>query len=220
MVTRTIALAPELDWLADDTEESLLGTSLHQAAIVTLDTCLNHVRRRAGRPWFVGNQLKLIIPRRGERHPYQPSPDILVHANLPATDLTSLNVQVYGPPTLVIEVASPATARSHDLDTLRPEAKPAAYAQAGIREYLVFDPVGELIPEQVRAWRLGPDNAYLPWPADPATGRWHSTLGVSFSPQASRLRVHDPDGNLVPTMDELEDEIAALREALRRRDDN
>ncbi len=134
MVTRTIALGPALDWLPDDTEESLLGTSIHQAVIVILDTCLNYFRRRAGLPWFVGNQLTLIIPRQGGREPYHSSPDIIVHANLPATDLTSLNVQAYGPLALVIEIASPATAHSHDLDTLNPAAKPTAYAQAGIPE--------------------------------------------------------------------------------------
>jgi Uma2 family endonuclease len=236
MVTRMIALGPELDWLPDDTEESLVGTSIHQAVIVILDTCLNYFRRRAGLPWFVGNQLTLIIPRQGGRPAYRPSPDIIVHANLPATDLTSLNVQVYGPPALAIEVASPATAHSHDLDTLKPEAKPSAYAQAGIPEYLVFDPTGDLIPEQVRAWRMGPEGTYIPWLPEPDTGRWHSALGISFATQGFRLRVYDPDGNLIPTMDELAikmetresqmaeqleaqaREIAALRTALQQRD--
>jgi hypothetical protein len=154
---------------------------------------------------------------------------------LPATDLTSLNVRVYGPPALIIEIASPATARSHDLDTLNPRAKPSAYGQAGIPEYLVFDPIGEIIPDQVRAWRAGQDGAYVPWPPDPDTGRWHSALGISFAPQGFRLRVYDPDGRLIPTMEELEiqreeevavreerlaaqaREIAALRAALQQR---
>lgn len=239
MVTRTIALGPELDWLPDDTEESLVGTSIHQAVIVILDTCLNYFRRRAGLPWFIGNQLKLIIPRQDDREPYRPSPDIIVHANLPATELTSLSTQVYGPPALVIEVASPATARSHDLDTLNPEAKPSAYAQAGIPEYLVFDPTGEFISSQVRAWRALPNGTYAPWLPDPDSGHWHSALGISFAPQRFRLRVYYLDGNLIPTMDELElqrdafgeqvgamseqleaqaREIAALRAALRQRD--
>jgi Uma2 family endonuclease len=221
---RIIALGPELDWLKDDTKRSLLGTSIHQAVIVILDTGINSFRRRAGLPWFVGNKLKLIIPRQGGRPPYRPSPDITVHANLPSTDLTSLNVQVYGPPALVIEVASPATARKHDLDTLNPAAKPSAFAQAGIPEYLVFDPTGEFIAEQVQAWRAGPDGAYVSWLPDPDTGRWHSALGISFAAQGFRLRVYDPDGNLIPTMEELaiqqEDqarEIAALRAALQHR---
>jgi len=221
MVTRTITLGPELDWLPDDTEESLVGTSIHQAVIVILDTCLNYFRRRAGLPWFVGNQLKLIIPREGEREAYRPSPDIIVHANLPATDLTSLNVRVYGPPALAIEVASPSTAYSHDLDTVRPEAKPTAYAQAGIAEYLVFDPTGEIISAQVQAWRMGPGGVYVPWLPDTDTGRWQSALGISFAPHGLRLRVYDPDGNLIPTMDELEmqrdamgDQMSAMGEQM------
>jgi hypothetical protein len=122
-------------------------------------------------------------------------------------------------------------ARSYDLNTLNPAAKPSAYAQAGIPEYLVFDPIGDLIPDRVRAWRAGPGGAYMPWLPDPDTGRWHSALGISFAPQGFRLRVYDPAGNLIPTMDELEiqmeereerlvaqaREIAALRAALQQR---
>jgi hypothetical protein len=83
-------------------------------------------------------------------------------------------------------------------------------------EYLVFDPIGDFIPDQVLARRLGPDGPYESWLPDPATGRWHSALGVSFAPQGLLLRVYDPDGSLIPTMDELENEIVALQAELRR----
>ncbi len=84
----------------------------------------------------------------------------------------------------------------------------------------------------------GGSGNYIPWLPDPDMGRWQSALGVSFAPQGFRLRVFDPDGNLIPTMDELEirmeaqeirmeaqleaqaREIAALRAALRQRDGN
>ena len=219
MVTHHIALGPELDWLPDDTEESLLGTTVHQGTIVLLDNSLNLHKRRAGLPWLIGNQLRLIIPRREGRAAYQPSPDILIHATLGDAQLSSLSVAQYGPPALAIEVTSPATARAHDLDTISQRAKPQAYEECGIPEYLVFDPIGDFIPAQIRAWRIGPEGRYEDWPPDPITGRWHSALGISFAPQGFRLRVYDSDGNLIPTMDELDiqaQEIVTLRAELRR----
>lgn len=241
MVTYQLALGPELDWLVDDTEEALLGTSAHQYTIVNLHNDLITFRDEAELPWFIGNQLKLIIPRQGGRASYYPSPDIVVHPTLGDVDLSSLAFSRYGPVGLVIEVASPATAYQHDLDTVDPEAKPLAYAQGGIPEYMVYDPTGNIIPERVRAWR-----GEAPWQPDATTGRWHSTLGVSFAPEerGALLRLYRPDGTLVPTraeaqaivraqtqrldalvqqlgtqdrrLDEQARELAALREELRR----
>jgi Uma2 family endonuclease len=218
VVTYQLALGPELDWLVDDTEEALLGTSVHQYTIVNLYSDLSRLKRRAGLPWFIGNQLKLIIRRRDGHPPYYPSPDILIHPTLGDAELSSLSLARHGPPVLIIEVASPGTAYQHDLEAVDPEGKPRAYAQAGIPEYLVFDPTGNIIPERVRAWRGGPEG-YGEWLPDPETGRWHSALGISFAPQGALLRVYDADGGLIPTQQELDavlDELASLRAELRR----
>jgi Uma2 family endonuclease len=222
MVTHQLVLSSELDWLLDDTEEALLGTSVHQYTIVNLYSDLSRLKRRAGLPWFIGNQLKLIIRRRGDLPPYHPSPDILIHPTLGDAELTSLSIGKHGPPVVIIEVASPGTAYQHDLDAVDPQGKPLAYAQAGIPEYLVFDPTGNIIPERIRAWRGGPEG-YGEWLPDPATGRWHSALGISFAPQGVLLRVYDTDGNLIPTQQELDtildtqtSELEALRTEVRR----
>ncbi len=206
------ALSPALDWLPDDTEEEILGASTHQGGIVGMDTSLNLYRTEADLPWFVGNQLKLIIPRQSGGT-YQPSPDILVHPTLGQRELTSFAVAEYGPPALIIEFASPGTAWEHDLNTLRPEAKPRAYAECGVAEYLVCDPLGITLPARVRAWRHGPAGSYEPWLPAP-DGRWHSQpLGISFAPepQGMLLRVYTPDGRLVPTSDELAKELRTER---------
>ena len=232
MVTYQLFLGPELDWLLDDTEEALLGTSVHQYTITNLYGDLTSYRDDAGLPWFIGNQLKLIIPRRDGRPPYYPSPDIVIHATLGDIELSSLSFARYGPAALAIEIASPATAYGHDLDTVDPEAKPLAYAQGGIPEYLAFDPTGKIIAEIIRAWRMGRgthgsgSGVYVPWLPDPATGRWHSALGSSFAPQGILLRVYAPDGTLILTRAELAaalraqaQEVEALRAELRRRND-
>ena len=213
MVTYQLGLGPELDWLIDDTEEALLGTSTHQYTIVNLHNDAVSYREVAGLPWFVGNQLKLIIPRQGGRPPYYPSPDVMIHPTLGDVALSSLSVARHGPPALVIEVASPGTAYEHDLDTVDPEAKPLAYAQGGIPEYLVFDPTGNIIPERVRAWR-GDQRGYEPWLPDPTTGRWHSALGISFMPQSVLLRIYAPDGTIVPTRGEAQALLRARTQQL------
>lgn len=91
MVSARFALSPDLDWLPDDTEESLLGTTVHQGVIVIIDTGLNLYKRRAGLSWLIGNQLMLIIPRRDGRS-YYPSPDILSHPTLGGAQ-----VRIYDP---------------------------------------------------------------------------------------------------------------------------
>jgi Uma2 family endonuclease len=222
MVTRTIALGPEFDLFRDDDEETLVGSSSHQGAIVALYEGLSNCGRKRGLPWFVGNQLTVLIPREGRKPPLQPSPDILVHPTLAAEHRSSLDVVKDGPPALVIEVVSPATALDRDLNVDLPIGKPGVYAAAGIGEYLVFDPLAEFLPERVRAWRLSPHGS-TPWLAD-EQGHWVSdALGVSFSPQGPLLRVYDQDGSLMPLYAEAIDtivarerEIAALQAELRR----
>lgn len=222
MVARTIALGPEFDLFRDDDEETLVGSSSHQGAIVALYEGLGNCGRGRGLPWFIGNQLTLLIPREGRKPPLQPSPDILVHTSLAAGHRSSLDVAKDGPPALVIEVVSPATALDRDLNAGVPIGKPRVYAAAGIPEYLVFDPLAEFLPERVRAWRLGP-HGITPWLPDDR-GRWVSdALGVSFAPQGSLLRVYDQDGRLMPiyaeaidTIAAREREIAALQAELRR----
>ena len=209
MVLKMVALGAEFDALPDDTEEALLGSMLHQRVIVSDVNSLTRVSKRGNRGWKIGNQLKLIIPREGGGRPYQPSPDIIVHTSPLVDDhQSSLNINAYGPPALAIEVCSPSTAYAHDLDTFNLQAKHSAYARAGIPEYLVFDPTGDILPELVRAWRKGVGETYEPW-LPQQDGRWHSALGISFAPQGVLLRVYDAAGEMVPDNDDMDDLLAA-----------
>jgi hypothetical protein len=45
MGARAIELGADLDWLPDDTEESLMGTILHQQVIVSTVTSLTRLNR-------------------------------------------------------------------------------------------------------------------------------------------------------------------------------
>lgn len=204
MITQTIALGPEYDHVRDDTEESVVGTSLHQGAITALYTSLVLCGPRRGLPWFIGNQIKIVIPREGNKAPYQPYPDILVHPTLTNASRSSLVLASDGPPVLVIEVASPATAIENDTNLLEPSGKPRIYETIGVKEYLVFDPAGDILGTQIWA-RRAESGEYVPWESAD-DGRWESaTLGIAFQPQGILLRVYDQDGKPVPITDELAD---------------
>jgi Uma2 family endonuclease len=221
MVTQAVALGPEFDHLPDDTEETLVGATSHQGSINLLYDSLILCGPDRGLPWLVGNQLMLLIPRQVGRS-YNPSPDIMVHPTLGDVERTSLNVAIDGPPVLIVEVASPSTSLSSDLNLDSPSGKPGAYAAIGVLEYMVFDPTGQMIGEQVRAWRMGP-TGYEPWLSE-GDGRWHSrALGIGFVPQGLRLRVYDQEGQLVPSIREIVEErrraaerVAALEAENRR----
>jgi len=212
---QTLALGLQFAELADDTEESILGSSLHQGAITTLHDGLDACGHGRGLPWFVGNQIRMMILRVGRRAASL-SPDILIHPTLGTGSRDSIIVAADGPPALVIEIASPSTAAGRDLAEGTPRAKPAAYAALGIPEYLVFDPVGEFVKTRLWARKLGP-TGYIPWEPE-ADGRWHSALGIAFAPQDSILRVYDQDGQLVPTGPELRHQIAEQERRLADRD--
>jgi Uma2 family endonuclease len=208
MIARTWGLDATFDFMPDDTEETLVGASPHQDAIYILYDGLQHCGPDRGLPWFVGNQITMIIPRRQGRPAYQPSPDILVHPTLTDAERSSLDVDRDGPPALIIEVASPATARERDLN---PAAKPGIYAAINVLEYLVFDPLEQFIAGRVWARRLGLSGYDLWLPG--AHGRWESAaLGISFLPAGSRLRIYDQQGLLVPTRLERSAEARRLLE--------
>jgi hypothetical protein len=89
-------------------------------------------------------------------------------------------------------------------------------------EYLVFDPRGEFLAGQVRAWRRVGD-VIQQWLPD-ADGSYHSqSLDITLRPDGTLLRVFDPEGNPVPYWFEAArmarvqaQEIAELRTALER----
>lgn len=208
------ALPHHLAHLADDTEESLVGSSLHQDAISTAYTSLKLCGPARGRPWFVGNQLQLIIARDGAP-PYRPSPDLLVHPTLGMGSRNSLIVGSDGAPALVIEVASPSTA-TNDIDL--EHGKAAAYMGCGVAEYLVFDPTGAELGTQVWACRARAGGGSEVWTSESDGHYLSSALGIGLAPQGVLLRVYDEDGTLVPLateqalrIAELEAEIARLR---------
>ena len=192
--------------VADDTEDSVLGSDLHQDAIYILrDTLRRHARRQA-LTWYVSSQVRMTVPL-PRREDWHPSPDIFAVPGLDATPRASYDVRTDGPmPPIVIEVASPSTWRA-DVGS-----KADAYQLAGVREYVVFDPTGDLLGTAIRAWHDEP-GAWSEWHPD-TKGAWPSDVrGIALRPEGVLLRVYA--GNVaVETSEELEDRLRALNDEL------
>jgi len=213
MVTYPITLGTEFDIIPDDTEESLMGSAIHQGAIVAAFDGLCICAARRNLPWFVGNQQTLLIPREDRRLPRRIAPDVFVYPTLAIGNPTSIAITEHGPPTLAIEVASPGTALTNDVNIFNPTAKPRLYERIGVAEYLAFDPTREIFGEPIWGQHIGPAGIG-PWLPE-GDGRWHSVLGVSFKPEGHLLRVYDHAGQLVP----LSVEFDAMLTAERRKKD-
>jgi Uma2 family endonuclease len=177
----------EWTWLPDDTEESVLGTLLHQKAISALADMLEDLRDDEDATWDVGRNLGITGFQRRDGTAYAPMPDVFVHPRRLPVNVTEISLTEFGPPPLVVEVASPSTV---DADI---GEKAATYARGGVREYLVFDVGGTLLEEgPVAAWRLRPEEGGTlePWLPE-ADGRWHTAYGFSLAPEGALLRVYD-----------------------------
>lgn len=205
------ALPPELaaPWPPNDTEESILGTDLHQTVIRNLVLGLNgaaRVSREAGQPvpWRALTQELLLGCRRPNGSYYRTYPDVFVYRKAIDPNRGSHTVEVDGPPVLVVEVLSETT---FEVDIDQVQGKAYSYARAGIREYLAVDPTGMYLPEGIRAWRLL-EGAYRPWHAEP-DGRYRSeTLPVSVGLEGAAAAVYLADGRRMYQEDEVEEELA------------
>ena len=149
-------------WPPDDTEESVLGTNLHQTTITNLRLGLNEAAVASSMPgqaprWQALGQTMITSFRHPDGSSYTVLPDIFVYRQPVAEERQSLSLILDGPPVLIIEVASESTYESN-LDMVR--GKGFSYADGGVQEYMVMDPMGKYVPEGVRAWRLH-EGAYI-----------------------------------------------------------
>lgn len=212
-------------WPPHDTEESVLGTDLHQAAITNLRWGINEAAQvglAAGQsaPWQAFSQTAFIGCRRPEGSLYRTYPDVFVYSRPLDRTRGATYLASDGPPTLIVEVLSEAT---HEVDGDLDRGKGWSYADAGVREYLTYDLTRSFAAEGIRAWRLT-EGRYQPWLPD-ATGRWRSeTIGVAFALEDDTIVVYTSDGRRMLREGEVEaersryeDEIARLRQLLAER---
>ncbi len=195
--TRTYAHAvPSTEvWPPDDTEESVLGTNLHQTTIINLRWGINESARLsapAGQPvpWEAVPQLLLLGCQRPDDTFIKTYPDVFVYLRPIGQDEASFRISVDGPPALIVEVLSDAT-QAVDLNLER--GKGYSYARAGVREYLALDTSGAFTGSDGCGWRLD-GGAYRPWERG-ADGRWSSEqIDVAISLEGVWATVYTRDG--------------------------
>jgi Uma2 family endonuclease len=119
-------------------------------------------------------------------------------------------------PSLVIELTSDST-RDEDVE------KKKRYAQLGVEEYFLFDPLGEYLRPRLQGFRLeGGRYHQLPQRTDGALES--RTTGLILKPEGSRLRLQDKEtGEVLRSSQEeaearraAEERVRLLEEELKR----
>jgi hypothetical protein len=213
-------------WPPDDTEESIVGTSLHQLTIRNLTSGTNEIAAQhtppgGPPPWEALSQITLTGFQRHDGSRYKTMPDVFVYLKPIGRRRGSVSVIVDGPPVLILEVLSDGT-YDNDLDLTA--GKAYSYARGGVREYLTLDPAGEFVPELGRGWRLQ-EGVYVPWLPAP-DGRWlsqHIPVAYSVEDEMAVVSTHDGqtqlrEGEVSGELSRLHTEIADLRRRLEQRE--
>ncbi len=215
---RSVALREP--WPPDDSEESIVGTSLHQLTIRNLtfgtnEIAAQHTPPGGPPPWEALSQITLTGFQRQDGSRYKTMPDVFVYLKPIGRRRGSVSVIVDGPPVLILEVLSDGT-YDHDLDLTA--GKAYSYARGGVREYLTLDPTGEFVPELGRGWRLQ-DGIYVPW-LPTSDGRWLSQqIPVAYSVEDEMAVVSTHDGQTQLREGEVSGELRLMHERLARQEE-
>jgi len=112
-------------------------------------------------------------------------------------------------PSIIFEMASKGTWRN-DVKT-----KYEKYAELGVREYFIFDPLGEFLAKRLTGYRLQ-GSEYIPIVPDDFDV-YSSLFGFKLTPEGEMIRLIDSaTGRLIPTrrerIEQLGEEALDLRE--------
>ncbi len=128
------------------------------------------------------------------------SPDILMSFGVGQRDRRTYKTWEEGKaPDFVLEVASPSTSRRDLRD------KRDIYAELGVREYFLFDALGDLLRPPLQGYRLD-WGRYEPLPASGQQAVRSAVLGLElWVDQRAHLRMRDSNtGENLPSVDESE----------------
>jgi len=163
----------------DEGQEEIGEDEVHTLAVAATAYALRcHARARTD--WRIYTTMDLHY------HPREPaayvSPDVMICQPLQRDGwLESYRIGRQGPaPLLVVEVLSRRSAQQQDLTN-----KPELYGRLGVQEYLLLDPTGDFLPEQLRLLQYEPD------------GTWHTLRDQGGNGVASRFDFHvvvEPSG--------------------------
>lgn len=168
---------------------------------------------------LVGGEMVFMYDPLSLRRHYMP--DLLVALRVGQEDPrfggTRLQYRMWDegkPPDLIVETASASTVETDN------EEKREQYARLGVREYVQFDPAGNLLDPRLQVFRLpdaarqesGEDVHYEQAPVEPDGSVWSSVLPCAWVMVGNMLRLREAaTGQLLPTPEEA---ALAERDAL------
>ncbi len=204
-----IGIRPQIIYLESD-GEPMAETDFHREQIVYLIEALKDHFREQEDVYVAGN---LFVYYEEGNPAAVVAPDVFVVFGVPGQPRRIYKVWEEGKgPDVVFEVTSLGT-RWQDLGS-----KKGIYAYLGVREYFLFDPVGEYLQPVLQGYRLEETN-YRPIPlleAEEGGIRLASTvLGLEMRVEEGMLRLYDPaTGERLLTPLEAQE---ARRQEVRRR---
>jgi len=198
---------PKTEYLPESDGKPMAETDTHRKQMIALLDSLEEYFRADPDVYATGN-IFLYLPRDEAAVERQSvSPDIFVVRGIEKKERRIYDMEVEKkPPDVVVELTSRST-RFEDLGNKR-----AIYAELGVREYFIFDPLKEIFSDQLRGFRLQ-EGSYTPLEG----ARLHSeVLGLDLVVEEGALRLYDPEsGERLRTHAEAEAARRAEAEARR-----
>lgn len=166
----------------DSDGKPMAETDIHRNEMINLLAMLEYHYRNEPTVYVSGNIF--LYYEEGNTNE-KVSPDVLVALGVGRKERRTYKTWEEGKvPDVIIEVTSSST-RYEDM-----YAKQELYRQLGVREYYLYDPTGDYLPELLQAYHLKEGN-YHPVPAK--RGRWRSpSLGLELKMEEGRLRLYHP----------------------------
>lgn len=186
-------IQPEDDYPASD-GMPMAETEVHILATVHLLNVLRAYFRGRDDVYVIGDMF--VYYREGDPKARK-APDIMVAKGVDAT-IKRRTYKLWEEkvsPCFVVEITSGSTKREGIV------TKPALYAQLGINEYFLFDPLHEYLDEQFIGYRMV-NGEYTPIEPDPEGNLYSETLEILLGVNDSLLRIVTPDGAFFPEYEE------------------
>ncbi len=173
--------SPETEHLPESDGKPMAETDVHRRQMIGLLECLEEYYRADPNVYVTGNILLYFRNEEGKRESI--SPDVFIVRRIEKKERRIYNLDVeHKAPDLVIELTSRHT-KVEDLGNKR-----VIYADLGVREYFIFDPLDGSLTPQLRGFRLE-DGEYIPL----VGMRLHSEiLGLDLVIEEDQLRLYNP----------------------------
>lgn len=184
------------EYLPESDGKPMAETDVHRRQMIGLLDSLDEYFRDDPQVYVTGN-IFLYLPREEDEDERKSvSPDVFVVFGIEKKDRRIYDMEVEKKaPDVVIELIS-RSSKVEDLGNKR-----VIYAELGVREYYIFDPLKEVYPSQLRGFRLQ-DDEYLPIVGERLQS---NLLGLNLIVEDSKLRLYDPEaGERLRTHEEAE----------------